>query len=222
MPLNPLTVEPKPITGDNLAYNSLKYADVPQGFRIRDITVSEDDCPLTYAIWAAICSKADLVYHDHEIVGDTIADFFAGLVRAYALNADTFERLLEVYNDDIAKPILGRTETVTYGKPGAPVTVKQTHTDTEVRQADTHHIDVPIDGDTSNPTYKDGSVSKVLSGSIEDKSEQTGVVTTELSDLGVRPNHESLNGFLDNNRTAVQVFTDMFKDCFTLYRTMTW
>ena len=222
MPLNPMTNAPKPVPGDDLAYVSVRYEDVPTGFRIKDLVVDQDDCPLTYALWADICAKADLVYARHEIVGDTIADFFDGLRRAYQMNADTFERLLEVYNDDIAKPILGRTETVTYGKAGQPVTVKQTHVDTEVRQADTQHIDVPIEGEDDNPTYKDGTTSKVLSGKVEDTSEQTGTVTTELSDLGVRPNYESLNGFLDNNRTALNVFCDMFKNCFTLHRTMTW
>lgn len=221
MPLYPLDREPRPVTGDDLAYNSLAYRDVPQGFRIADLAVPAE-CPLTSEIFDLLAERADEVFADHEIVGDTVADFFHSLQNAFWLEADTFERLLEVYHDDIAKPILGRTETVTYGSPGAPVTVKQTHTDTERRRVDSQHIDVPIEGNDGNPTYKDGTTSHVESGNVEDRSEQTGTVTTTLSDLGVRPNYESLNGFLDNNRTALSVFCGIFKACFTLHRTLTW
>lgn len=73
-----------------------------------------------------------------------------------------------------------------------------------------------------NPTYKDIGTTKVKSGTIVDSHTQTGVVRTELSDLGVRPNYESLNGFLDNNRTLLQVFFGIFSGCFTLAQSMRW
>lgn len=221
VPLLPMHDAPRSVIGDDAAYNSIRYRDVPAGFRISNITPNSD-CPLTLAMWNDICTKADMIFADWEIVGDTIVDFHDGLKRQYLLNADTLERLMEVYQDDIAKPILGRTETVTYGSATNPVTVKNTRTDTEVRQTDSQHIDVPLEGSATNPTFKDGATSKVVEGNVIDKSEQTGTVTTELSDLGVRPNYESLNGFLDNNRTALKVFTDIFKPCFTLHRTLNW
>jgi hypothetical protein len=64
--------------------------------------------------------------------------------------------------------------------------------------------DNPLD---DKPTSKGrtGQTSNVVRDEVE---------TTRLSDLGVRPNYESLNGFLDQNRTAYTVFNNLFKNCF--------
>lgn len=233
MPLNPMTGAPRAVIGDDLPYDTVIYREVPAGFRIGDLVTDAEDpqqwqvmdparYPLTAAVWDRLTAEADLVFAEHEIVGRTIADFRDGLARAWAMNGDTFERLLTVYDDDIANPILGRTEIVTYGTPGHPVTITDTHTDTERRKTKADHVDVPVDGSEGVPTYTDGAESWVQSGTVTDKHEHTGQVKTELSDLGVRPNYESLNGFLDNNRTALKVFTDIFAGCFTLHRSMTW
>lgn len=96
--------------------------------------------------------------------------------------------MLEVYDSDIAKPILGRTEKITYDLSNIA---------TGDNNSESNHIDIPRDNPLDeSPTYKDGSVSE-----INNTTKQTGTQTTELSDLGVRPNYETLNGFLDNNRT---------------------
>ena len=228
MPLHELNGEPRATLGDGKNWVSVQYRDVPQGFRIRDVTHRLTDSFVTVPpafndeMWAALCDAADKHFAMYEIVGDTFQDFLDRMNDAWAQSEDTFFRLVEVYNDDIAKPILGRTETVTYGADGNPVTMTDTHTDTEEREATTDHIDVPVDGSVGNPTYKDVAKSKVKSGTIVDSHTQTGVVRTELSDLGVRPNYESLNGFLDNNRTLLQVFFGIFEGCFTLNQFMRW
>lgn len=221
MPLYRLNMSLEGVIGDDHAYNSIVYSDVPDGFRIKDITVP-DDCPLTAALWEAICAKADLVYMDHEIVGRTIVDFHNNLERAFALNADTFERLLEVYHDDIAKPILGRTETVVYGANADPIVITDVRTDTMKHKGVNKHFDIPLDGSEANPSSQDTAESEVTSGTVEDRHTHSGTVRTTLSDLGVRPNYETLNGFLDNNRTALKVFCDIFRDCFTLHFTLRW
>lgn len=228
MPLHELNGAPRATLGDGKNWVSVQYRDVPQGFRIRDVTHRLSDSfvtvpdAFTAEMWAALCDKADAHFAMYEIVGDTFQDFLDRMNDAWAFNEDTFFRLMAVYNDDIANPVLGRTEIVTYGADGNPVTITDTHTDTEVRSTEGKHIDVPIDGSEGNPTYKDTAKSKVDSGTIVDSHTHTGVVRTELSDLGVRPNYESLNGFLDNNRTLLKVFYDIFAGCFTLAQSMRW
>lgn len=228
MPLYELNGEPRATLGDGKNWVSVQYRDVPQGFRIRDVSHRLTDdfvtvpAAFTAEMWAALCDAADKHFSMYEIIGDTFQDFLDRMNDAWAQNEDTFFRLMEVYNDDIAKPILGRTETVTYGADGNPVTMTDTHTDAEVRESTSDHIDVPVDGSVGNPTYKDVVSSKVKSGTIVDSHTHVGVVKTELSDLGVRPNYESLNGFLDNNRTLLQVFFKIFDGCFTLAQFMRW
>ncbi len=216
MPLHELHLPLPGVRGDDWAYDTMIYADVPAGFRIRDLTVP-DDCPMTAAIWSKLCESADAVFHDHEIVGRTVADFFANLNKAWALHADTFERLLEVYDDDIARPILGRTETVEYGTPETPVTMIDTRVDTEHRKGDSKHYDLPLSGEASEASMQDTSETYVDAGNITNTHTHTGTVKTTLSDIGVRPNYDTLNGFLDKNRTYVRVFCDMLRDCFTLH-----
>ena len=184
-----------------------KYVQLNKQYKDR-IQAMEEEGEVTY--WEVIFESRDFT------------DFLDRMNDAWAVNEDTFFRLVEVSNDDIAKPILGRTETVTYGADGNPLTTTDTHTDTEEREATTDHIDVPVDGSVGNPTYKDVATSKVKSGTIVDSHTQTGVVKTEMSDLGVRPNYESLNGFLDNNRTLLKVFFGIFEGCFTLAQSMRW
>lgn len=221
MPLHELNMPLPGVPGDNWPYNTMAYKDVPSGFRIRDMPVPAD-CPMTAVVWERLCDAADLVYQDHEIVGRTVADFHENLKKHWVIHADTFERLLEVYHDDIAKPIIGRTEKTTYGEPDNPVTMIDTRVDTERRKADNKHYDVPISNDVGDPSMQDTSETYVDSGDVTNTHTHSGVVVTELSDIGVRPNYEILNGFLDNNRTYVRVFCDMLKDCFTLHMSIRW
>ena len=157
-------------------------------------------------------------------------------------NADTFERHLEVYQDDIAKPILGRTETVTYDLKNTndrDMTVDNTYntksTNINSGQDVNHHVEVPSD----SPQYDiDRSRDKTDYGKTEINSNtgndgsatkdkgvgtQKGTVTTVLSDLGVRPNYQSMNGFLENNTTFIQNVLNVFEECFVpRYRRVIW
>ena len=191
-----------PIIGDDLPYNSMELRNIPNGFHFINLT-PKSDCPLTIAKWDEMTQYAERYYSEYEIVAKTFVNFINRLQISYDENADTFERLLEVYESDIAKPILGRTEKITYDLSNVA---------TGDNNSESNHIDIPRDNPTDeNPTYKDGSISE-----INNTTKQTGTQTTELSDLGVRPNYESLNGFLDNNRTYYKVFVEYFKNNFTL------
>lgn len=190
----------EPIAGDDAPFWSLHYRDVPTPFRLADAwEVLTDDLPLMQNRKDGIITAFDLHYGRYEINADTYQDFLDLLKETLLINADTVERLLEVYDSDIAKPILGREETRT-------LTIEEEG----IADASSENIDVPADNPLDDkPTTKgrSGQTSNVVRDEIE---------RTTLSDLGVRPNHETLNGFLDNNRTIYTVFNNLFKDCFIM------
>lgn len=187
----------------------------------------------TKAVWIKLTENFDMYYETYEIGGDGMDDFKNMMQSCLNRNADTFERQLEVYDDDIAKPILGRTEIVTYDLATSDDRNGTVDNSYNTKIADinsgsdvNHHIEVPSDSpdfdvdrtrdktdygktNVTTNTGNDGSVS-----TENRKGSQTGSVKTELSDLGVRPNYESMNGFLDNNRTYIQFFIEKFKECF--------
>ena len=225
---------------------SVMYQDINEDFKINRLDTSYFDlpitvkgvlttrCPLLKSVWSILESNFNLYYATREIGGESEYDFFNMMQSCLNRNADTFERQLEVYYDDIAKPILGRVEKVTYDtddtrkntgntklQHGLSTTRNETGADTM------HHVEVPVDADntyqhdrTRDITNYGRGVTDVNSGTdtnnvdLTDERTMKGTVTTELSDLGVRPNYESLNGFLDNNRTFIQEFIDKFQECF--------
>ena len=191
-------VDFKSLMGDDDPYWTLHYRDVPEPFRLADAwEVLTDDLPLMQSRKKGLITAFDLHYGRYEINADTYQDFLDLLKETLMINADTMERLLEVYDSDVAKPILGREEVRTL-----------TTTEEGIADASTESIDVPADNPLDDkPTSKgrSGQTSNVVRDEVE---------TTRLSDLGVRPNYETLNGFLDNNRTLYSVFNDLFKNCF--------
>ena len=225
---------------------SMMYQDIKDEYKIDKLDTSYFDlpitvkgvqttrCPLLKSVWSILESNFNLYYATREIGGESEYDFFCMMQSCLNRNADTFERQLEVYYDDIAKPILGRVEKVTYDtddnrkNTGYTKIAKATSvTRTEGGSDTMHHVEVPVDADntyqhdrTRDYTNYGRTVTDANSGvdtnnvNLEDDRKMTGTVTTELSDLGVRPNYESLNGFLDNNRTFIQEFVDKFQECF--------
>lgn len=226
---------------DNEPCVSEFYQDVDSDYKISSLDTSYFDyernnqpsCPRLKAVWSLLCKNFDLYYATREIGGQSEYDFFCMLQSCLNRNADTFERQLMVYDDDIANPILGRTEIVTYDTEDKRNNTGSTQlehglstTRTEGGADTIHHIDVPVDApdynadrtrDVNNYGHTQSDVNAgtdTNTVNLEDKRTMTGSVTTELSDLGVRPNYESLNGFLDNNRTFIQEFINKFDECF--------
>lgn len=224
---------------DNSPTVSLLYENIPEEYHITALDTSYLG-ERTKAVWNKLTDNFEMYYAVREIGGDTEDDFKRLLQSCLNRNADTFERHLEVYDDDIAKPILGRTEKVTYDTVTSDdrnSTVDNTYNtkNSELNSGSdiSHHVEVPADAPqydvdrsrdktdygrttTNSITGNDGTTA-----SDKRKGTQTGTVTTELSDLGVRPNYESMNGFLDNNRTYIQNFLDKFEECFApRYRRM--
>ena len=254
---------------------SMFYQDIDSDYKIDKLDTSYFDfereegqpsCPRLKAVFPLLCSNFDLYYATREIGGESEYDFYKMMQSCLNRNADTLERQLAVYDDDIANPILGRTEKVTYDTHDNRATTNgntrtyNTHDNRTINQTDTlqhgltktstgsgndvvHHVEVPADSlqydvdRTRDKTDYGHVVTDVNSGSDvdtiggtdnlaktgtetdsgtgSDNRAMTGTVTTELSDLGVRPNYESLNGFLDNNRTFIQEFINVFEECFS-------
>ena len=208
LPIEPL---PVPEYEDGQALNSMKYRDVVHNCKIGAINPNQfaTTNPLLFTSWDNLTNEFDKYYANYEIVGETELDFFNNLTVELNTHKDTIERLLEVYNDDVAKPILGRMEKHTYNL---------TNSNTGTNNNNSQRIDIPIDDTTSEkPTFKDKAV-----GVSSSTDTQTGTHTVELSDLGVRPNYETLNGFLYNNVTATRFFNECFRNCFWIYEVLRW
>lgn len=227
---------------DNPPSISIAYQDISEEFKVQHLDTSYFDferdgkpsCPRLKAVWNLLCENFNLYYATRDIGGFSEYDFFCMMQSCLNRNADTFERQLAVYDDDIANPILGRTEKVTYDTLDdrksdfdSEVHYGQIVTRTEGGNEITHNVEVPADNpdyDTdrsrSRLEFKDRATTDANTGQDtgnnhnDETRKMTGTVTTELSDLGVRPNYESLNGFLDNNRTYIQEFINKFDECF--------
>lgn len=229
---------------DNPPSITMMYQDISEEFKIKNLDTSYFDferiegqtsCPRLKAVWKLLCENFDLYYATRDIGGFSEYDFFCMMQSCLNRNADTFERQLTVYDDDIANPILGRTEKVTYDtldENKTDATSELNHglisTKTHGGEEIDHHVEVPADNqyydiDRTRDVieFKDRATTVADTGtdrtldSADQSKKTTGTVTTELSDLGVRPNYEALNGFLDNNRSFIQEFINKFEECFT-------
>lgn len=179
------------------------YKDISDDFKFDNLDFSyvETYCPNLFSKLDILKEMFPIHYDECEIGNESEYAFFRMMQDTLIVNADTMERQLEVYNDDIAKPILGRTETVTYD-------LKNNRNETGNNNESV--VNLPVD----DPAYDKDSSRTKLNATTEREDKQTGTVKTELSDLGVRPNYDSLNGFLDNNRTFVKFFYMCFDSCF--------
>ena len=243
----------KSVLGMDNPYYSMFYRDVPEEYRISNFLTVPTKRVLTNQFLPTLLESLELYYSDFEIVGQTLEDFKRLVQIAYNLNGETFERMLSVYDDDIAFPILGRTEKVIYDlidtddttKNGTDTlssnaTTTETPNLTDTIQSESSRSDIALtnpsenypsettkNNDTStksgtNTVTGENSENRTINDNENRTATKKGTVTTELSDLGVRPNYESLNGFIDNNRTAEKQFIDIFRDCFTLMRCYIW
>ena len=211
----------KPIIGDDDPYITIALRDLPEGYGF-DGLVFDPNKPLTYALKDRLIDVATRYYRNYEIVGETFTDFRENLQLDLDLNVDTFEKMLAVYNDDIAKPTQSREIRRTYD-------LKDTSNETENISAEgstnsnneTTNYDIPLDNGTAQGTDKSvstgtGSNTNNSGRTLNGSNAKTGTEVEYWSDVGVAPNYELLNGFLDNNRTLEQVFIGFFKTDFTI------
>ena len=209
------------ITGDDNPFFSLALKGLPKGMGFDGLTFSVD-APLTFALKDKLVDFATRYYRNHEIVGTTISDFTDNLQVDLDMNLDTFEKMLQVYDDDIAKPTqsreIRRVYDVTDTNEG---TATNESSSTSEGNNESTNYDIPVDNGTAQGTDKNvGNTTGTSTGRSTDTqsntAKKTGTETEYWSDVGVAPNYELLNGFLDNNRTLYNVFVGFFKDDFTI------
>ena len=210
-----------PILGDDLGYTTMRYSNVPKGFRFADL-VYPDDCPLTFALKDKLNAFADLYFRKYEIVGETVKDFHTNLQIDLTLNIDTLEKALEVYNDDISKPTQSRTIKRTYDITDTDTqTGKNVGKTTTSNNTESTDYEIPYDNPSAQAVNKTVGLGNVennnnLTSESDGTRTHKGTEVEDWSDVGVAPNYELLNGFLDSNRTYYYIFVNFFKDDFTL------
>lgn len=211
----------KPIIGDNLGYVSTQYRNVPRSLGFHGLNWPEDK-PLSLAVKDKLVDFAERFYRDFEIVGKTYVDFSLNLQVDLDLNIDTLEKMLEVYNDDIAKPTQSRTIKRIYDTSDDTTGSTTSEDSSSINNdSETTDYEIPLDNGTAQGVSKQESGSTTGAHSTNtvnnnQSMKKTGTETEEWSDVGVAPNYELLNGFLDNNRTMYAVFVDFFRNDFTL------
>jgi len=89
---------------------SEQLRNIPLGFHFKDLTL-RTGLPKLAAVKDALFASAEEFYADWEIVGQTYVDFLRGLNISLDMNADTLERVLEVYDSDASRPVEGTTYT---------------------------------------------------------------------------------------------------------------
>ena len=211
----------KPIIGDDDPITTLALRDVVEGFGFSALSFPTDK-PLTYALRDKLVDFATRYYRNHEIIGATLRDFQDNLQLDLDANIDTFEKMLAVYDDDIAKPTQSREIRRTYDLLDTTEDQEDiSTTSTTNNSSESTDYDIPVDNGTAQGVSKQESGSTTGAHSTNtinnnQSMKKTGTETEEWSDVGVAPNYELLNGFLDNNRTMYAVFVDFFRNDFTL------
>ena len=215
---------------------SCKISNIDISYLTDVITVDGEQklrCPLVYAAWDILKYNFDIYYATREIGGETEFDFFNMLQSCFNRNADTYETQLEFYYKEVNKPVIGRTEKIIYDVTdkreqdvAALSKSKELNKSGESGNDMNHHVEVPADNpdeDTDRSRDKTDYGRKVdvedyNAGSsvsaMDDEQKRTGTQTTEISSLGIKPNVEYMNEYLENNKTFIQYFIESFEECF--------
>ena len=221
MRTEPIIPEFKPHRGDDLPYRTIRYHDVPSGYRFDDL---EWSCLVTIPEWIPVLKDfLNRYYDDWEINADTVQGFFRDLQLSLDMKGDNLRKALTVYEDDISLPILGRTITRTHEqKPGEHLetVIKGEQIDTQGTTTSKHY-DLPVDnsGSIAYETARDedtpGAVTQGARTDTRTVSERY-TDTEDWSDVGIRPNYETLVGFWEQNPTAQDYVISVFKDNFII------
>ena len=105
----------EPIVGDDKAYWTIHYRDVPEPFRLNDAfgKIDTQSCPLLTGVKEKVIEIFDLHYGRYEINAETYQDFLEMLQETLLLNADKYEGYLELLNSEMKEIGFGRSETRT-------------------------------------------------------------------------------------------------------------
>lgn len=224
---------------------SMYYQDIDDEFKIANVDKSYIEstcirdgetvqrCPLLLGVWDILVTEFDRYYAVREIGGQTEYDFHNMLCTCLDRNADTFETQLEYYNEDVNKPIMGKTETTTFQTNDkltqtydSSTTLSNTASDEASGEDVGHNVDVPADDpeyDTDRSRSRTVYGKKTDSTSTSDNTFQSqggtedkrdGTQQTVISSLGIKPNVDYMNDYLKGNNTFIRFFLDTFEECF--------
>lgn len=104
-----------PIVGDDKAYWTIHYRDVPKPFRLINAfdKIDAQSYPLLTGVKAKIIEIFDMHYGGSEINAETYQGFLDMLHEVLLINADKYEGYLELLNSEMTAIGYGRTETRT-------------------------------------------------------------------------------------------------------------
>ena len=191
------------LPGDDQPFYTLRYSDVPTGYRITDLTVDSTKYPLLAAAKSALDTFAERYYKNYEIVGVTVAEFHEHMQDALEMKLATFESFLKKH-DDLAVASTGSTVIFT---PTTKVTSRQ------LTDSVTENIDVPLDDPTDEaPATK----SKTNAGSSETENSGTDTTVIENADFN------TLKEFIRSNASIPEEYIMIFRDCFMNRAAYTW
>lgn len=195
--------------------------------------VVTERCPLLASVWDTLVANFELYYATREIGGESEFDFFKMLQSCLNRNADTYETQLEFYFDDTNKPVIGRTEEIIYdihdsaeSSGSSENTYGRTDTTNESGEDLFAHVEVPAnapeyDTDRSRDKTRYGKQTVNSEGgsdgnesSASSSASRLGSQKTIISSLGIKPNVEYMNEFLETNKTFIQFFIESFEECF--------
>lgn len=212
----------KPRLGDDLPWVTERYESIPAGFRFDDLdwsrlgTLEETWRPVLVPFLNEHYANWELNAQDI-----TLAQWFKELQNTLDAKVDNLRKLLEVYEDDIMKPILGRdiTRTVTGSRSGTANIGEQSSQ--ALNDEVDKHYDLPVDnaGAQAYETSRDVRTPSGVKTSARADSSSEAENRTEnehWSDVGVRPNYETVEGFWQRNPTAHELAADIFRDCFIM------
>lgn len=105
----------EPIVGDDKAYWTIHYRDVPEPFRLANAfeKIDAQSYPLLAGVKAKIIEIFDIHYGGSEINAETYQGFVDMLQETLLINADRYEGYLELLNSEMTDIGFGRTETRT-------------------------------------------------------------------------------------------------------------
>lgn len=191
------------LIGDDAPFNTLRYSEVPEGYRISDIVLDGAAYPLLSASKETLDAIAERFYKNYEIVGETIAEFFEHLQISLIMKADTFEAFLGA-TEKLAIP---NKSSQTIYKPGTTLTNEQ------LTDSETKNINVPFDdGDNDQPSNRS------LSKAGKTQTQHMGEDNTEYIDN----DFNTLTEFLRNNPSIQQEYVQIFRENFTLRQQYKW
>lgn len=202
MTINPIEPFDHDLIGDDAPYVTIRYRDVPDGYRISDLVIDETAYPELAAIIDDLNEIAERYYKNYEITGVTVQEFFEHLQDALAFKIKTFNAFLK--GQAAAKP--GPVNKVTF-KPATTDTVEQ------LTDSETQNINVALDDpDEETPA------NRVKSKDGTRKSTRGGQDVTEYSS----DDFNELAEFLKGNPSVEQEYIMIFRECFTLMAAWKW